>query len=445
MTRSIRLPRHPAVVEPRLEWGVPTSPARTPPGAHPLPDQIANESIGAIRGLTEALGHLFDSLGMQVSRPGDLERILRVDNPLASRLWRLARARDPISAVALLPTINQMRGAVRAAVKAGASQAAADAAQGALDEFGRVVSTHAGDVTDFEAMIARLSDAPSDRLTLKHRREHFRSSSKVWGRQARAIAIATILHEDRHSGMQAAISVRGHFEFRVLRVGTTLETRAYLRHNPAGRTNVRGIRTPGADGASKATVGPPTLIASFGSGPTPELVPVETPDPAVAIMNVVVPALGKASSATFFLKQNVEGIDPKLEPIPYYGLGLLVPIPVELIQLDLWVPAGWSDPTTLRHGAFACADSPERARERREQDRIEVHEVMQVFRGVSRPPPSPDLAKWSDVVGHVLGEHGLEGRLFDIYRCRVAYPVLHSNVHMMTNATALGAMAGSQK
>jgi hypothetical protein len=371
------------------------------------------------------LSRLLASTPATIARTQDLERALKVDNPLASRVWRIASATDPISAVELLPTVNQLKAVVKAAARAGAKTAACERASAAIEALETYIDVHAGDMGQFEALVARgggregAGSAASESLKLKHRRAAFKTNSQVWELQAKSFAACAIFHEtDRGPKSEDVAFFRGYAKLQVLQPNHRLELRTHAYMD------------------KQAGVLLPSLIEQYVEGPRPELVSRQVDDRVVTYMTF--PALGKSNASTFYTRQLVRNSDSLAEANPFWSTRTMIKVPCELLQLEVWVPAGWSDPTSVFAEAFGCSSSPEQAFESRETDRINVYPLVQTFLNVpsDEAPPSPEIEKWAEVAETVVKDHGLLGRRFDVYRCRVKYPVLHSVVRLRVNAAA---------
>src|SRR6476469_1645215 len=107
-------------------------------------------------GLCAALSKLLFKHPAAIEKAADLERALRIDSPLAWRVFRIARAVDPAEAVEHLPTVNQLRRAV-AQTSGIAPPAAVEAATAAVERLGDIMTSLGGDQRGFESLVSALS------------------------------------------------------------------------------------------------------------------------------------------------------------------------------------------------------------------------------------------------------------------------------------------------
>jgi hypothetical protein len=293
---------------------------------------------------------------------------------------------------------------------------------------------HAGDMGQFEALVARrgggaggAGSAASESLKLKHRRAAFKTNGQVWELQAKSFAACAIFYEaDRGPQSEDVAFFKGYAKLQVLQPNHRLELKTYAHlRRQAKESEVDPVQ---------AGILLPSLIQEHVEGPRPELVSKQVDDRLDTYMTF--PALGRSNASTFYTGQLVRQSDSLADVKPFWSTRTMIKVPCELLQLEVWVPSGWSDPSSVFAEAFGCSSAPEQALESREADRIDVYPMVQAYRGVlsDEPPPSPEIEKWAEVVESVVRKHGLLGQRFDVYRCRVKYPVLHSVVRLRVEA-----------
>ncbi|MFT3686910.1 MAG: hypothetical protein QM783_18645 [Phycisphaerales bacterium] len=350
---AAEIPPSPEIVVPPRRRSAPVPASAATAGGTAVRRPIEQDAVlgGAeevMQTVCRELSRLLASMPTTIARTQDLERALKVDNPLASRVWRLASATDAITAVELLPTVNQLKAVIKAAARAGAKATATERASSAIEALESYIDLHAGDMGQFEALVARAgggkdgaAGAASESLKLKHRRAAFKTNSQVWELQARSFAACAIFHEaDRSPQSEDVAFFRGYAKLQVLQPNHRLEL----------RTSAHMDRQAG--------VLLPSLIEQHVDGPRPELVSRQIGDRVDTYMTF--PALGKSNASTFYTRQLVQNSDSLSEPNPFWSTRTMIKVPCELLQLEVWVPAGWSDPTTAFAEAFACSSAPSR-------------------------------------------------------------------------------------
>ena len=105
---------------------------------------------------------------------------------------------------------------------------------------------------------------------------------------------------------------------------------------------------------------------------------------------------------------------------------------VEIIS-EMFVPAGWTDPTGARARVYARRHHPERVFAERRRDLLPQREMVSHFRPGDHLPSIDGAPDHARAVQEVLRRHGVQDQPFDVYRCRVEYPILHSLVMLRTD------------
>jgi hypothetical protein len=85
-----------------------------------------------------------------------------------------------------------------------------------------------------------------------------------------------------------------------------------------------------------------------------------------------------------------------------------------------------SDPATARFCAYGRRTHPERVYDERPADLLPIRENVSYFGSTDTVPAMEGSPNHAEAVHSVLERHGWLGARFDIYRCRVPFPVLHT-------------------
>jgi hypothetical protein len=146
---------------------------------------------------------------------------------------------------------------------------------------------------------------------------------------------------------------------------------------------------------------------------------------------LLIPA-GRSGAVTIYSQQHRENAE--VVPHPYYDLRLFVTIPMEAAVLDVMVPAGLTDPSSARAVVYGRRAHPEHVYDERKADLLPQRETAAYLGVLGEPPTVAGADRHHDAVRHVLREHEILGGRFDVYRCRVQYPVLHTLLVLRVDA-----------
>lgn len=376
-----------------------------------------------------SLAGLLESLPHPPARAVDVARMLKLHAPLAWQVFRIAGAAEPLAAVGFLPTSNQLGRVVQAAADAGAPRAAVDAASRAARRLDEFTAAHARDRREFESLIASLSPQAGPQIDMRHRRTLFRSNAHVWGIQARAGYAAMIVHETAPAQGET-VMIGGYVGLHVLRADVPMSC--------AVRTGVRSPAGEASDGDQRTGAQPlplrgqTRLIAGAASDRRLRLATSGQED-GEAVSMIRFPGIGRHAAVSFFLEQAYVHTPDAVDRSRRVGHSLTsqVRVPSEALVLDLLVPARPPperfEPTVSTYGRRQGVD---RVWERRAIDILPTSEHAVCVGGIVDVPPCPDIPRLPQIVRQVLSEHGWHGERFDLYRCRVEYPILHAMVCM---------------
>jgi hypothetical protein len=174
-------------------------------------------------------------------------------------------------------------------------------------------------------------------------------------------------------------------------------------------------------------INPVRVLTPYSSEPLPLMVPREDPM-GDAETELVFPASGRAGAITIYTMQHIVAGSKGAQA--QYGLNILVGMPSEALTCEVLVPSGLTDPSTVRVAVYGRRVGVEKVMERRASDLLPQREHVAHYSGCLLPPPIPDSPRHTEAVHHVLGQLGWLGAKFDVYRCRVQYPVLHTLIRV---------------
>lgn len=349
----------------------------------------------------------------------DLKRHLNLDTALAWQIFSLCQCPDPLASDRFIPKAGSMNRFMRAIQKHQVPPERCRPVRDAYTVFELFVSEQAGDRARFSAMLSALQ--PLDRSTwLKLRKAAFRANSGVWGVAVDASINCAIFHL-RPTGQHDALSIRGRVGVRGFRPGASVAMSI--------STRTWGGGTPPPHEGQPADV--PKILTSGGgliehacSTPLPIVESRVTPDGTFRDY-LAVDGLGRDSETTAWW--HTLSADFPGSTKPPHGCSCPSAEPTELQIVDLLVPAGWSDPTRIRSRCVGpdVRFSPTSVGGTILLDRPAEHLGQRLESLYSAAAPN-----YHDLVAEQLEQLGWNQTRFDIFRCTVKYPVLHSVTHV---------------
>lgn len=381
--------------------------------------------------LRTALSEVVASVPGRVSKPTDLHRALRVDLNVCCKVLKAISAPGVLPVGLHVPGIIALRSFLKAARKAGVQEAAVDAAVEATDAFDELVNAHADDRTTFDSMISSfvVSDDAAN-VTFQHRRATARGQAHLFGMQVRAqLKCLLVQPSARDPGLLDLANLTGFVSLRLWRPAQTpiVLTPAYTTNDDGSTT--RNVRRepldPSADHAAGAT-----LLPEFCEGPSVQLREVPTM-PGRVLGELVGVGVGNRAAVTCVEGHLNRAAVPRYrDPDNKIGGHLAeIRVPCDSLFLDLVVREDTFGP--LRPTVHMCADHlaglhPAGAGA---WQRLSYESVEYLGRGAS-VLYTPEYPRYPELGRYAFDRLGWDAERFDVYRCRVEYPVMPSTVAM---------------
>ncbi len=371
---------------------------------------------GEVLEFSSALRSLFEQTSGGATRPSDLARALNIDVPLASRLFRVAHALDASEAMDYLPTLNQARRVIEAAMGL-APGAAADRALAALRRFEGLAGELGEDQRDFESIVSMHLPSGVRRVELAQRRAAYRANTHLWGMTTDCFFNMCVFVPSSEPGVFDAALTVGYLGARLLRPGGDFRVRVSSENIPS-RVEGTGSEGPG---------GPPgqaMLLREFSTVTDAMLTRVEQPGSgglSEVVLGGSLPTDAQTVVTRHFLRAAARTSEADSCCIEY-----LASSPTARLHMDIAVPVGATIPSSVRALAHANRHDPRLGYDRIPRDRVPLYETPQAFTNEVRMPPAMGVPRLTEMFDSCIAWLGLEGRRFDIYRCDVDCPMLHS-------------------
>jgi hypothetical protein len=352
-------------------------------------------------------------------------------------VFRLSQTTD-LDETANVPSLTSAKRLIDAARRRGVKEKTLTRVRNAFERFEDFARAHGGDRAGLISMVSALSGGKDEQFEINTRKSLFRGQSHIWGVHAR-MAIRTAIYVPR-PGQEPGASlerrvddlgvVTGDVDMVRLRQSDPL---VMLRWMETKRDRDRRVQPPGDagaagsagdnGGAAKASGVRVDVLAEFSSNPLPQMIsrPVKN---GPAETDLVFPP-GKTGAVTLYTTELHENIISSGEDMGFAS-GTFFTMPVEVTVREVLVPVGWSDPATARASVYGRRHHPEQVYEMRTADLLPQREVLEYLGAHDGVPPLSGSPQHAPAVRSVIERHGWGGLRFDVYRCRVDYPLMHS-------------------
>jgi hypothetical protein len=385
------------------------------------------EAVAIATRLRAEVAAVIVALPEKVSGGTDLDRQLKLGSTNSWRLHSFATAANPMAALEYLPGRATILRLAQAARRKGISPELHERLLEAYDRFESFLQEHAGDRSTLTSMVsAATGDGGAGQIA--RRRSAFRNNADLWGLQAHTRIYCAIINEGAGPGEQDAVILRGDVDARSLRRGAALQIthRASVAESNKSDASFRERQVPSSD------IG---VLTEFCSRPTPALTSTIDRTGKKRITKIQSPGIGKSSSLNFFMWEHAPNANEGL-PQTNWGLSSLMRLPVSVFIGDLLIRRRWADPKSIAVETYGNLTNMDEGLERRPEDRLPIQEVASHLGSDLDALLTPDVPRYPEMVRHVLREMEWDSAEFDIFRCRVQYPILHTVIDVRVQSAA---------
>ncbi|MFG0326592.1 MAG: hypothetical protein ACF8SC_04890 [Phycisphaerales bacterium JB037] len=390
----------------------------------------ARRAIGAIR---DSAAALLESLPAVITKPVDLQRVLRLDAKLAWQIHKLATADEPLEVGRLTPGTGSFRTFVRSVQQAGVPEDAITRFEQAVREFSEMVRLHAGDRQTFDSMISAFeSGAQAEQSHLEHRRAAFRANRHIWGGSVRAwFATMILAHDEDAPDRVDLVSLTGLVDIKRLRTGAIIPIRAFGNLHDDGKPNLQHrpeALAPPPEGLPRDLA----LIPDFCAGQMPDLSFKRLSDD-LSVVEISGDTVGLQSSTTVvqgFLARRVASRF-RSPSDTQGGFIMTMRSPCEVLICDLLVadrtmgrikPAARTYAANL-HQAFTIPAPPEAV--------LMPGPEMRSLGSNLDTLRTPSVPRYAELIRFAIERAGWADDTFHAYRATIEYPVMPSATHVL--------------
>jgi hypothetical protein len=388
---------------------------------------LEQEAVDVLGRMQSAMRDLIKATPGMTKRAADLTRTLGIHSKLAWQVHRLAHADDPLTQVGNVPGPASIERFLEATAKRGAPASRVEAVRAAQREFEDLIRAHAGNRGEFDSMLSGFSTGGSEQMDLSHKRAAFKAQSHIWGLQADthlSIALFHAAEDDQFT----AVYFRGFLGLRWLRRDAPWIVSRVHPPDATGAMKEDSFAAEALDPAGETVPGI-SLVREFCTLPLPRFRSV-LPHSDLINVELEKTGLGKSSAMTcifgnilrragsrFRDQERTQQIEQTIVRVPSQVL-----IRDILVHQDVF---GEISPEVVVYGDQRGGDlTPSK----RPCDRLPLREaVVYLGRGLS-VMQTPEVPRYIEMIDYACNRMGWDAKKFDVYRCRVEYPVMPSSV-----------------
>ena len=387
------------------------------------------DEIGPVLGnVRNTIGELLASLP-ELRRPCDLKRIMGLDYRLSWRLFQVAQAVDPLAIGPHVPGTAAMQRFLEKAGECGASAPVIQAARQAAQEFDRLVDRYADNRGSFDAMVAAIAGESGAKLDWEHKRALFQAATLLYGIQVRTHLTCFILKQGSEPGLLDSVSLRGQYAMRRLRSNAPLFVSRHRYSSDYDAVGSDFERVPlDPEGMSQHGV---SVLNEFCTRPLPETTTSELSAGNVQT-DLVGGEVGMDSQITCVLGDVGRNLASPYSDgtLPRIRSNVGTRVPTEVMVHDVMIPTDLYGPLNPKLFVFTDRSMLELAPGHEQAGLLPIQEsVTHLGRGLG-VMHTPDVPRYGEMLRFAFDRLGWDPQRFEVYRCRVEYPAMHSIVSM---------------
>ncbi len=388
------------------------------------PATLQEDAAAVLGRVRSVFGELLASLS-GIRRPADLQRELDIDYKMSWRACRIAAATDPLTVGVHVPGPSSMKRFLKKARQRGVPIGLIEATQQAGHDFEGLVRRHAGDRKSFDSMMSALTGDWAEQIDLEQKRTAFRAASHLYGLQVGTGMTCRIINGNKDENRFDICLLQGHMGLRRSRANAPLMLSRHVCSSDYGAIDSSFVREP-LDPKGSGDHGV-SLLRKFCSHPTPRIRISELSTGEVQA-DLVGREVGMAAEVTCVLGHVSRNL---LSPysddtLPRLRNNQVVRVPTEVLVHDVLMPNDLFGEVPVRLFVFT------------EQSMLDLnpgHEgpgllpVAESVMHLGRGPAvihTPDVPRYGELLEYAFDRLGWDAEKFEVYRCRIEYPVMHS-------------------
>lgn len=391
------------------------------------------QTVAILGRLQTALRALLNATPGMTRRPTELANTLGIYGKLAWEAHRFANAADPLAEASNVPGPSAMTRFLDAAARRGSPPERIAAVLEAQRELDALIKLHAGSRGQFETMVSALTKNGSDQLDLVNKRAAFKAQSHILGVQARTHLACFIYRPFESSpGRADCIAMRGLIDLRRFRKDAAWivsQTRAVSVDGVARQELVGEPLDPQIDPQAG-----PSLLTRFCSQPLPGIRRVPADLPGMTNIEIVGNGIGATAAVTCLVGDLFRAAVPLRRNPANRRLisNVRVRTPCETLVQDVLLHrdmANLGTPSLDVYSDHRDLDVRlETQLEARACDRLAIRETVTYLGRGPGVMTTPDVENYAGMIDFAMTRAGWDASQFDVYRCRIEYPVMPSSV-----------------
>ena len=402
-------------------------------------DQFRDDAVAALGRFREAMERVVYSVTRSLQNSRDLHVALGVDRNVSWQLFKLLGPIETLATAPYVPAGVSLKKVLTLAKKRGAAAADLAAASVAFAELEQFIASTSSDREGFETMVMSYSESPeAAQVDLQHRKAAFRADSHLFGVKAETSVIALLYHPGDAPDTCDFVAARQLLGLRRLRSSTDVVIDRWKVNRTFENWQDRKHVLGDALDADAATAHNAAILPEFCSLP---LLPMETVTDEAGDVRTLLRhregGVGRESDLAIsrVYRNTLLGRTPDGRPV-IEGL-IEIARPTRLQVIDTLVHRPTWPHFVPSSGVYAHLSRRDVHHLDQVGVRLTCADNLTFLGGGTDLLRMPEAPRYPDMVRHVCLKMGWRFEDMDVYRFRMDYPLMDSNVHCRLEAISV--------
>ncbi len=374
--------------------------------AKPTDEDFAEQANAVFLRIQQSFRRLIAAVPVPVNRAVHFQRFLEIDAPLAWRVFKAATTDDPLEVADYILTPGKVQKLITTAEEKGLPGPLIAAVGEAMEAYEVFLGEQEVNRETLRAMVASLRSENAFQIDEKCRRGAFQHNALIWGQKCDLQLGSCILQTGEHPDFWACAAISGCVGMQDIRPGRPHDFKIEAKFDDPESAKTAFANTK--------------LLSEFCS---PNLDVRVEHEGGCLWTDVRPPGVGRDAAIDYFQAVVTDTEVRKQE------VNVRVWRPTAMLHMDLFVPAAGRS-GACRTRVFGHPVDGFRADKKRSVDILPMAATANHLGTMVDPPPAAGVPRYAEMVRTLLDHRGWYGTKFDVYRCCIPYPVMHSLVHL---------------
>jgi hypothetical protein len=394
-----------------------------------LDDRFRDEAARILGRFRQTMEKIIYPVAKSLQNSRDLQNVLGVDRNVSWQIFKLLGPIETLSTVSYIPAAVSLRKVLVAAKKRGVSEENINDVASAFAAFEQFVNETTGDREQFETMVMSYADsAESAQMGLHHRKAAFKADCHFFGVACDTLSMALFFHPGQTPGTVDFVGLRQMLGLRRLRASTDVVVDRWKVNKDKSETEDDFLLSDALD-TEAAAIHNAAVLPEFCTQP---LLPLVTQIGESGDIRTLLKHrdLGVGREVDIATARIVRGMSMSVTPDgrPMFDGLIEIGRPTRIQVIDNFVHRPtW--PNLVPH-AGVFAHLPRRLPSKVDQEGVKLpfNEPFSFLGTGADVLRIREVPRYPELIQYACAKMGWKFEDMDLYRIRLEYPLMDSNV-----------------